>query len=149
MPFGNFNYEKWQYEAGRAAVIILIFGKQQEIWEVELDWRDMFPVRRLSREPVWHQQNARRPPLGTSKQSCHSNVAQSDRTEKRPVDRCHTEPNSRARRRSEHTEACCPNPPCCSPFDRAPGKGWQGPSEIQSTSDKPTTGLLTYKTTRT
>lgn len=83
-------------------MIILIFGKQQEIWEVELDWRDIFPVRRLSREPAWHEQNASRPPLGTGKQLCHSDEAQSDQTEKGPADRRHTEPNSRAQWRSTH-----------------------------------------------
>lgn len=64
-------------------MIILIFGKQQEIWEVELDWRDIFPVRRLSGEPVWHELNASRPPLGTGKQLCHSIAApiRSDREE--------------------------------------------------------------------
>lgn len=131
MPFGNLNYERWQCEAGCAAVIILIFGKQQEIWEVELDWRDIFPVRRLSREPVWHEQNASRPPLGTGKQLCHSIAAQSDQTEMRPADRRHTEPNSRTQWRSKHTEARCPNPHCCSPSDStlvATARGWKEPA---------------------
>lgn len=92
VPVDNLYYERWQREAGCAAVIILIFGKQQEIWEEELDWRDIFPVRRPSSQPVWHQQNASRPPLGIGKQLCHTIVAQSDQTEERTAGR-HAEPN--------------------------------------------------------
>lgn len=131
MPFGNSNYERWHCEAACVAVIILISGKQQEIWEVELDWGDIFPGRRLSREPVWHQLNASRPPLGTGKQLCHSIVAQSDQTEKRPADRRHAETNSGAQWRSKHTQAPCPNPLCCSPSDRtrvASASGWKEPA---------------------
>lgn len=98
-------------------MIILIFGKQQEIWEVELDWRDTFPARRLRREPVWHEQNASRPPPGAGKQLCHSIAAQSNQAEKRPTDCRHTEPNSLVQLRSKHTKAGCPNPHCCSPSD--------------------------------
>lgn len=87
MTFGNLNYERWHCEAGCAAVIILIFGKQQEICEVELHWWDIFPVRRLSGGPVWHEQNASQPPPGTGKQLCHSIAAQSDQTGKRPPHR--------------------------------------------------------------
>lgn len=93
VPVDNLNYERWQWEAGCAAVIILIFGKQQEIWEEEQDWRDIFPVRRPSSQPVWHQQNASRPPLGIGKQLCRTIVAQSDQTEERTAGRRHAEPN--------------------------------------------------------
>lgn len=96
-------------------MIILIFGKQQEIWEVELDWRDIFPVRRLSREPAWHEQNASRPPLGTGKQLCHSDEAQSDQTEKGPADR---RPHRAKLQSPVEVNARCPNPHCWSLSDR-------------------------------
>lgn len=111
-------------------MIILIFGKQQEICEVELHRRDIFPVRRLSGGPVWHEQNASQPPPGTGKQLCHSIAAQSDQTGKRPPDRRRV-PSSRARSRSKHTEAVCPNPHCCSPSDRATARGWEVPAFLK------------------
>lgn len=156
MPFGNLNYERWQCEAGCAAVINLIFGKQQEIWEVELDWRDIFPVRRLSREPAWHQQNAGRPPLGTDKQLCHSIAAQSDQTEKRPVDRCHTEPNSEPgggqNTQKNAVQILTAVPPSAGPLwlRRGAGKSqrFENIYEIDSTTDEwhnsATASLFTY-----
>lgn len=98
-------------------MIVLIFGKQQEISKVELDWTDPFPLGHLSREPVWHKQNASRSPLGTGKQLCLSNTTQSDQTEKRLADCCHTEPNSRVCLGSKNTKAYCPNPHGCSPSE--------------------------------
>lgn len=49
---------------------------------MKLDWRDTFPARRLSRGPVWQEQNASRPLLGTGKQLCRSIAAQYDQTER-------------------------------------------------------------------
>lgn len=43
-------------------MITLIFGEQRGIWAAELDWRDIFPARRLSREPVWHETMPAGPP---------------------------------------------------------------------------------------
>lgn len=112
MPFGNLNYESWHCEAG-AAVIILIFGNSRRFgrW----GWiGGIFSQRDVSAETQFGKS---RMPVGfrwaPGKQLCHSIAAQSDQTEKRLMDRRHTEPNSRAQQRSEQTEAHCPNPHCC------------------------------------
>lgn len=67
-------------------MIIRIFSVNSgRICEVEQRRWDIFPVRRLRGGPVWHRHNARQPPPGTGKQSCHSFAVQSDQTAKRPA----------------------------------------------------------------
>lgn len=83
---------------GGAAVIILIFGEQQEKCNAELHRRRIFPVRRLCGGPVWHKQNGNQTQPGTGKQLCPSPAAQSDQTVKGRTGCCSSEPKSRAQK---------------------------------------------------